>query len=79
MEIEFYEIRAIDEFRKEVERLTKKKRFLSLSMQVNELFEKFKLGQIDGERIRHLETPVVCDVYKLRLPNPDANAGKSNG
>ena len=79
MQIEFYEIRALDEFKNQVERLTKKKRFFSLPSQVNELFEKFKRGEIEGERIKHLKTPVVCDIYKLRLPNPDANVGKSGG
>ena len=79
MQIEFFEIRALDEFRNQVERLTKKKRFLSLPSQVSELFEKFKRGEIEGDRIKHLTTPVACDVYKLRLPNPDANVGKSGG
>lgn len=79
MEIELYEIRALDEFRKEIERLTKKKRFFSLPAQIGELFEKFKRGQIEGDRIKHIETPVACDVYKLRLPNSDAKVGKSNG
>jgi len=79
MEIDIYEVQETPDFSKQFNRLTKKKRFFSLPSQVSELFEKFKRGEIEGERIKHLTTPVVCDVYKLRLPNPDANVGKSGG
>ena len=32
-----------------------------------------------GDRITHRDEPTPYDVYKLRLPNPDANVGKSDG
>jgi len=77
--IDFFEVRELDDFDKRFSRLTKKKRFFSLPGQVRELYHAFQRGEFEGERIRHIDKPLACDVYKLRLPNPDANAGKSNG
>jgi mRNA-degrading endonuclease RelE of RelBE toxin-antitoxin system len=79
LEIDLYEIYPIDEFKERVGRLTNKKRFFSLPDQIEELFDAFKKGEFKGVRIKHIENPCACDVYKLRLPNPDAGAGKSNG
>ena len=79
MQIDFFEVQPLDEFKKRVERLTKKKRFLSLPNQIGDLFDAFRKGEFEGDRIKRVEAPIAYDVYKLRLPNPDANAGKSNG
>jgi len=79
MIIDFYEVQETSDFSKRFDRLTKKKRFFSLPAQIEELFVAFRKGEFDGEQIKHAESPVAYDVYKLRLPNPDANAGKSNG
>ena len=79
MQIDFFEVYPTDEFKKRVDRLTKKKHFLTLPKQVKELFDAFRKGEFEGERINDAEKPIAYDVYKLRLPNPDANAGKSSG
>jgi mRNA-degrading endonuclease RelE of RelBE toxin-antitoxin system len=79
MRTDIFEVYPLDEFRKRAERLTKKKRFLSLPGQIEGLFDAFRKGEFDGERIKHAEHPFAYDVYKLRMPNPDADAGKSNG
>ena len=79
MQIDFYEIRVHDDFTKQVERLTKKKRYFTLPLQIRELFASFAKGEFQGERIKHRDEPETFDVYKMRLPNPDANIGKSGG
>ena len=79
MKIDIYEVQETDDFGKRFNRLTKKKRFFSLPGQIGELIEAFRKGDFEGERIRYMDSPIKCEVYKLRLPNPDTNAGKSNG
>ena len=79
MQIDIFEVKETPDFGKRFERLTKKKRFFSLPAQIGELFDAFRKGEFQGERTKHIEAPVTYDVYKLRLPNPDTNAGKSNG
>ena len=59
--------------------MVRKKRFLSLPAQIKDLTEKFSRGEFEGDRITHSDFPTPHDVYKLRLPNPDAGVGKSNG
>ena len=78
-EIEYY-VTEIDEFQKQAQRLTKKKRFKHLPGQIKELREEQLInGDFQGDLIRHSDNPTPYDVYKLRLPNPDTNVGKSNG
>jgi mRNA-degrading endonuclease RelE of RelBE toxin-antitoxin system len=79
VQIDFYEIQPLDEFTKRVERLSRKKNFKTLPKQVRELFKSFSKGEFDGELLKSVEEPIAHDVYKLRLPNPDANVGKSGG
>jgi mRNA-degrading endonuclease RelE of RelBE toxin-antitoxin system len=79
MDSKKYEVERIAEFDKTENRLTKKKRFFSLPCQVDELEEKVKNGEFDGTHMTHSENPEPHDVYKLRLPNPDANASKRDG
>ena len=79
METEFYQVEPFDEFEKQVKRLTKKKRFYTLPAQVEELRDKLLRGDFDEPPIFRLEDPAPVDVYKVRLPNPDANVGKSGG
>jgi mRNA-degrading endonuclease RelE of RelBE toxin-antitoxin system len=64
---------------KGIDRLVRKKKFTSLPTQIRELTEKCRRGEFEGDHITHMDAPVVYDVYKLRLPNPDTNVGKSNG
>jgi len=75
----FYEIETLEDLDKNVERFVKKKSFKSLPNQLEELQLKLINGEFPGDRIRHRDEPEPVDVYKLRLPNPDTNAGKSNG
>jgi len=79
MRIDIYEVTETHEFGKRFDRLTKRKRFFSLPVQIGDLFVAFQKGEFEGDRIRHSEGPFAYDVYKLRLPNPDTGAGKSNG
>ena len=77
--IEYYEVERIDDFTKNVRRLAKKKRFVSLPKQALELEEQLSKGETPGTLISRREEPVAHDIYKLRLPNPDTNVGKSDG
>ena len=47
--------------------------------QVLELEEQLEKGDFPGTLIRSVSGPRAYDLYKLRLPNPDANVGKSGG
>ena len=78
-ELEIYDVRPDKDFAKAVKRLIKKKRFYSLPKQIDELISDLEKGMFDGDLITHQDTPTPYDVYKIRLPNPDANVGKSNG
>jgi len=69
----------LSEFDKELERFVRKKKFKKLPAQVDELEKQLQDGKIPGKFIRRAEEPEPYEVYKLRLPNPDANAGKSDG
>jgi mRNA-degrading endonuclease RelE of RelBE toxin-antitoxin system len=76
--IEYYLIEHVD-FQKGVKRLTKKKRFISLPWQVDELEKELEKGNFPGTLHRRASDPVPHEIYKMRLENPDANVGKSNG
>jgi mRNA-degrading endonuclease RelE of RelBE toxin-antitoxin system len=78
-EVEAYQVEQGKDFVKEAKRLIGKKKFFSLPKQIDALIRDLEEGKLDGDRIAHREMPMPHDVYKLRLPNPDANAGKSNG
>jgi mRNA-degrading endonuclease RelE of RelBE toxin-antitoxin system len=71
------------DFPKQFRRLVRKKKFHLLSDQIDEVIENFEkgnfTGDFDGDEILRVEAPIPYSVYKLRLPNPDADSGKSNG
>ena len=77
--IEYYEVEREPEFSKGVRWLAKKKRFVSLPGQLLGLEADLSKGSFPGDLISRREAPVLHEVYKLRLPNPDTNVGKSNG
>ena len=77
--VDLFEIEETADFPKDLKRFVKKKRFFSLPDQVKELKEKLEQGKFEGDKMTHQDEPTPYDVYKLRLPNPDANVGKSDG
>jgi len=77
--IEFYEVKERPDFNKNFMRLVKKKRFFSLPEQIKDLKEKFEGGEFEGDKMARRELPVPHEIYKVRLPNPDTNVGKSDG
>jgi mRNA-degrading endonuclease RelE of RelBE toxin-antitoxin system len=79
MTIDAYEIQFEDEFTKNSDRLANKKKFRTLPKQIRELAEEAQKGNFPGDLISRMDVPCPFEVYKLRLPNPDANVGKSNG
>ena len=74
-----YQVDVGEDFQKELRRFAKKKKFRTLPDQIEELIIKFKRGEFEGDKITHSDLPASHDIYKLRLPNPDTNVGKSNG
>ncbi|GHU48469.1 hypothetical protein FACS1894120_6900 [Clostridia bacterium] len=79
MNPEEFEIDYFAEFDKQLKRLVTKKKFYKLPDIVDELVDEMKTGVFHGDVYFHSDVPVSYDVYKLRLPNPDANEGKSGG
>ena len=77
--IECYELQETQDYTKNVRRFVKKKRFISLPDQLQELESMLLSGIFPGDMISRRELPVPHEVYKLRLPNPDTKVGKSNG
>jgi len=71
------------DFEKQIRRLVRKKRFTGLPDQIDEIIENFEkgnfTGDFDGDEIMRVEDPIPYRVFKLRMPNPDTDAGKSNG
>lgn len=78
-EIEVFEVIPSKDFKAGAKRLHKKKGFKSLPDQIKKVAGDFAKGDFEGDVIAHYDLPAPMDIYKLRLPNPDANAGKSNG
>jgi len=79
MSIEVFEIERDPDFKKRVDRFLLKKKFRHLPEQIKELAEKLQKGEFEGDKLTHRELPTPHDIYKIRLPNPDTGAGKSNG
>jgi mRNA-degrading endonuclease RelE of RelBE toxin-antitoxin system len=73
-----YIIDTSSEFDHDQLRLVRKKRFYSLPAQIMELANELRQGRFSGDRLTHSDNPPY-DVFKKRLPNPDANVGQSNG
>jgi len=74
-----YEVERIAEFDRQAKRFVKKKKYFSLPGQIDELIDKFEKGEFDGTIIKHMDVPTPYDIYKMRLPCPDTDAGKSDG
>jgi mRNA-degrading endonuclease RelE of RelBE toxin-antitoxin system len=77
--IKVYEVVVRDEANDAIKRLVRKKKFASLPKQIFDLADEFEKGIFDGDVVLTYEEPAHIVVYKVRLPNPDANVGKSNG
>jgi len=78
-EIEIYEVITDDEAEDNIKRLVRKKKFYSLPSQIKEVIANCEKGKFEGDNILTYEEPTRIEVYKMRLPNPDVNVGKSNG
>jgi len=78
-EVEIYEVVTDDEAEKNIERFVRKKKYYSLPSQIKKVISDCEKGVFSGDNILTYEEPTRIEVYKLRLPNPDTDAGKSNG
>ena len=79
MNVDSYAVDSTEKFDGQVSRFINRKRFKKLPSQIKELRDSLRKGDFPGTIIRTSVEPVLHDVYKLRLPIPDINAGKSNG
>ena len=77
--LEVYEVQQHNEFKKEMKRFIKKKKFNKLPNQIKELIAELSQGKFDGTKIKEETSPIKYVEYKLRLPNEDTKSGKSNG
>jgi len=78
-DVELYQVDVEEGFQKEVRRFTRKKKFKTLPDQIEGLINQVINGEFEGKKLTHSDFPTPHDVYKLRLPNPDTNVGKSDG
>jgi hypothetical protein len=78
-DVKIYEVVMSDVAHNEVNRLVRKKRYVSLPRQIISLIDDIENGILNGDVVLSYSNPTRIDVYKVRLPNPDANAGKSTG
>jgi mRNA-degrading endonuclease RelE of RelBE toxin-antitoxin system len=82
-DVKIFKVDIGGDFPKQFRRLARKKKFGTLPDQIDEIIENFEkgnfTGDFDGEEILRTEGPTPYSIYKLRMPNPDADAGKSNG
>jgi len=77
--VDVFEVVQTDDFKAEIKRFVKKKKFINLPNQIKELVGNLKAGDFPGVVIRRVDSPVKHQIYKLRLPNKDTHDGKSNG
>jgi len=66
-------VTTLPNFDRDVKRL--KKRFPALKRLIGDVISDLETGETLGDRIPNIEYAV----YKVRLPNPDAQKGKSGG
>ena len=79
LEVFEYFVDSRPDFQREVKRLIRKKKFNTLQKQIDELMSDLERGQFNGTCLTVSDVPVPHKIYKLRLPNPDAGVGKSDG
>jgi len=78
-EVDVFEVEQTDDFKADIRRFIKKKRFVNLPAQIQELVCGLKKGDFPGVVTKRADFPIKHEIYKLRLPNKDTNEGKSNG
>ena len=76
---EAYTVEHGEQINKDLDRLVRKKKFTSLPSQIHEIGKLLGKGEFQGVKIAQYDIPKPHEIYKLRLPNPDTNVGKSNG
>lgn len=72
-----YTIDYSEKFKKQLKQLRKK--YPHCGNVVKEYIERLEQGEILGEPYDNLGLPPNEDIYKLRVPNPDAKKGTSGG
>jgi len=78
-DVNVFEVDQTEDFRKEIKRFVKKKKFTNLPNQIKELVDNLQKGNFHGVLVKRTVSPIKYDEYKLRLPNEDTGEGKSNG
>jgi hypothetical protein len=78
-DVKIYDVVIGDDSDKEIRRLVRKKGFKSLPKQIYDLADDIEKGELKGDVVLSYAEPTKIDVYKMRLPAPEANAGKSDG
>lgn len=72
-----YRIEYSQKFKKQLKQLCK--RYPHCGKKVSEYIEKLEMGEILGEPYDGLGLPPNEDIYKMRIPNPDARKGTRGG
>jgi len=77
--IAVFEVEQTEDFKTEIKRFVKKKKFINLPNQIKELIGSLEKGDFSGVMTKRIDLPTKHEIYKLRLPNKDTNEGKSGG
>ena len=74
-----YSVITTPQFEKDVSFYLKKKRYMKIVIDINELVDELQKGNLVGDEIPRLRLPDQENVFKVRVANTSINAGKSNG
>ncbi|MCL1947717.1 MAG: hypothetical protein FWF51_11325 [Chitinivibrionia bacterium] len=77
--IDVFEVEQTEDFKTEIKRFVKKKKFVNLPNQIKELIYDLQKGNFSGVMTKRIDLPIKHEIYKLRLPNKDTGEGKSGG
>ncbi|MBD5589197.1 hypothetical protein [Clostridium botulinum] len=77
--IPIYEIYPTDEFNNNMKYYIKKKKYKSISKDINNILRDLEKGIFAGDPIADLKLDTSNKVYKIRAANTDTKQGKSSG
>lgn len=73
-----YDVLLTDKFKKDIQHYRKKKKFLKITDDIQDIIFKIQEGELVGNPISNLGFD-DNDTYKVRAINSDMKVGKSNG
>lgn len=75
----YYEVIPTPKFEDDIKFYEKKRKYLHITDDVDEVVAEIKEGNLVGDPITEIKLPENEDAYKVRAVNTDTHSGKSNG